>query len=318
MSDNDRVTETETVASTGRNDGLPRRTFVKSLVVAGTTAAAGGVVGTVAADEYETIEAKNQTIEIDSGEIWEHKVIDLTTGNDVIVIAQGTDWTIRNIGFHGRNTSGAGTATFGVADTGGDTSTIEHVYLGDGSDDRNASNTGHGQTAVWVHPDHDGHIDMERLNVQDFADNAIYASAPGTGGGGTIHIDSCFAANCHVSHYRLATDGSAVTNSCAYVDGSGNAGRGVWAWAPGPIEVDGCHLAMNGGNYAIECGANGTGATVAVSDTEYDTGFHGGISEIDGSTIDFDDVGTDPDPFIPDGVPRSAEAAAIGEAETEE
>ncbi len=293
-----------------RTGSLPRRRVLAAFgaVTAGTL----GVTGTATATaEYEVIEATGQTITVDSGETWEHKLIDMTTGEDIVIQASGSDWTIRNVGFHGENTSGTGTAMFGLADDGG-SSTLECIYLGDGSDEHNASPTGHGQTAIWVNPQHSGHLDIEAVNVQAFADNAIYASAPGTGASGTVHVDRCYAANCYVSHYRLATEGSKVTNSAVLVDDDGYAGRGVWAWAPGTITVENCDLEMNGQNVAIDAGANGQATTVEVSDTEYDEA--AGIQEHDGSRVDLDDdVGTDPEATIPDAVPESAEAAAAGE-----
>ncbi len=201
-----RTSETDSAPTTGRNTRLSRRNYVRSLAAVATATTAFGATGTVAGqDDYEVIEAANQTITIDSGETWENKLIDMTTGQDVVITAHGSDWTVRNVGFRGENTSGTGSATFGISDAGG-SSTIENVYLGDGSDSRNGSSSGHGQTAFWVDPDHAGHVDFENVNIQGFADNAIYASAPGNAGGGTVHIDSSFAANCYVSHFRLATE----------------------------------------------------------------------------------------------------------------
>jgi hypothetical protein len=236
----------------------------------------------------------------------------MTTGQDIIVTAHSSDWTIRNVGFKGENTSGTGSATFGISDTAGGTCTVENVYLGDGSSTGNGNPNGHGQTAFWVAPDHSGHIDFKNVNIQNFADNAIYASAPGNKGGGTIHIDSSFAANCYVSHFRLATEGSKVTNSSVSVDASeGYVGRGIWAWAPGTIEVDNCQIEMNGQNSAIVAGANGSPTQVSVTNSDYDEG--AGISEEAGSNVQLGDgVGTDPEAVIPDGVPTSPEAAASG------
>ncbi|AGB39127.1 hypothetical protein Natoc_3395 [Natronococcus occultus SP4] len=310
MAQNPRTADASNTTNTGSKKSLTRRNYVQSLAAVATAAVSVGATGTAAADEeYEVIEADGQTVTISDGETWENKLIDMTTGGDIIINAEGTDWTIRNVGFHGENTSGAGSATFGVADTGGGTSTVENVYLGDGSDGRNGSGTGHGQTAFWVNPDHSGHIDFQNLNIQGFADNAIYASAPGNGGGGTVHIDSCFAANCYVSHFRIATEGSRVTNSSVLVDQDGFEGRGIWAWAPGTVEVEGCQIEMNGANTAIDAGANGNGTDVVVSNTDYDEG--AGVAEHDGSTVQLeDDVGTDPEAFVPEGVPRSAEEAA--------
>jgi hypothetical protein len=278
-----------------------------------TTATAIGGAGTAAAqDDYEVIEATGQTITIGAGETWENKLVDMTTGQDIVITAHSSDWTIRNVGFRGENTSGTGSATFGISDTGGGTGTVENVYMGDGSSDGNASSSGHGQTAFWVAPDHGGHIDVRNVNIQNFADNAIYASAPGTKGGGTVHIDGSYAANCYVSHFRLATEGSKVTNSCVHVDADqGYVGRGIWAWAPGTVAVENCQIDMNGQNTAIVAGANGNPTEVVVEGSEYDDG--AGIAENAGSTVRLGDgVGTNPEDVVPDGVPTSAEAAASG------
>ncbi|SEP73576.1 hypothetical protein [Natrinema salaciae] len=313
MAQNPRTSETESAPTTGRNTGLTRRNYVRSLAAVATAATALGGAGAAAAeDDYEVIEAEGQTISLDAGETWENKLIDMTTGQDIIVTAHSSDWTIRNIGFKGKNTAGTGTATFGISDTGNGTSTVENVYLGDGSSTGNGNPNGHGQTAFWVAPDHNGHIDFENVNIQNFADNAIYGSAPGNKGGGTIHIDSSFAANCYVSHFRLGTEGSKVTNSSVYVDASeGYVGRGIWAWAPGTIEVEGCQIEMNGQNTAIDAGANGNATEVVVTETDYDE--QAGIAEHAGSTVQLGEgVGTDPDAFMPDGVPTSPEEAAAG------
>ncbi|WP_222918373.1 hypothetical protein [Natrinema sp. SYSU A 869] len=313
MAQNPRTSETESTPTAGRNSDLTRRNYVRSLAAVATAATAIGGAGTAAAqDDYEVIEAEGQTITIDAGETWENKLIDMTTGQDIIITAHSSDWTIRNIGFKGENTSGTGSATFGISDTGNGTSTIENVYLGDGSSAGNGNPNGHGQTAFWVAPDHNGHIDFENVNIQNFADNAIYGSAPGNKGGGTIHIDSTFAANCYVSHFRLATEGSKVTNSSVYVDSShGYVGRGIWGWAPGTIEVEGCQIEMNGQNTAIDAGANGSPTEINVTDSDYDE--QAGVAKHAGSTVQLgDSVGTDPKAFIPQGVPTSPEEAASG------
>ena len=311
MAQNPRTSETDTTPTTGRNDGLSRRNYVRSVAAAAAAVTSLGAAGTVAAqDDYEVIEAAGQSLTVADGETWENKLIDMTTGGDISITTEGSDWTIRNIGFKGKNVSGAGTATFAISDTGG-SSTVENVYLGDGSDGRNGRSTGHGQTAFWVDPKHSGHVDLRNVNIQGFADNAVYGSSPGANGGGTIHIDSCFAANCRVSHFRLATEGSKVTNSSVLVDEEGYEGRGIWAWAPGTIEIEDCQISMNGNHTAVVAGANGDATEVVLRNTDYDQA--AGISETAGSTVRLEgDSGTDPLAFIPAGTPTSPEEAASG------
>lgn len=314
MAQNPRTTETDSLSTDGRNSLLTRRSYVRSIAAAAVATSAGAAATTASADdgvERITIDnGEDRTIHVDSGETFENKIIDCTASNArATVAAHGTDWTIRNVGIEGELDVGAPGAVFGISDTGNGSSTFENVYIGDGS-----SNAGQAtaETAIWVSPEHNGHIDFERVNVQGFPDNGIYASAPGGAGNGTIHIDHCFAANNRVANFRIGSEGSAVTNSCVLNDGNGYDGRGIWVWAPGPCEVDNCQLEMNGNHYSIRAGANGNGSTAVVSETDYDTEFHGGINE-DGSTVELDDsVDTNPEAFIPDGVPTSPDEAASG------
>ena len=325
MAQNPRTTEIESSTTTDRNTRLTRRSYVRSLAaVATATTVAGASTTAVAADDgagssgsYETIEisaGEDRTIDVESGETFENVLIDCTAeGARATVAAHGTDWTIRNVAIEGQFDVGAPGAAFGVSDTGGGTSTFENVYLADGSVDGGQDTA---ETGIWVSPEHTGHIDFSRVNVQSFPDNGIYASAPGGAGGGTVHIDSCFAANCYVSHYRIGSAGSKVTNSSVLIDDDGYDGRGIWVWAPGTCEIEGCQLETNAHHYAIVAGANGSGTTAEVTDTDYGTGFHEGIAERDGSTVSLaDDVGTDPEAFVPEGCPTTPEDAVAGSSD---
>ncbi|WP_343195781.1 hypothetical protein [Halovivax sp.] len=279
-----------------------------SIAGVATATAGAAAMGSVAADDYETIvvdAGEDRTITVESGETFENVLIDVSAdGAHATVAAQGTDWTIRNVGIEGR-VSGKN-AVFGVADTGGGTSTIENVYVGDGADAGHRIGLG-----IWVAPDHSGHLEIDGVNVQEMGDNSFYCSAPGDGAGGTVDMRNCYSANSWVSHFRLAE--GTVENCVAINDERHEDGRGVWAWAPGDVEVRDCDFDMGGRHYAIESGANGSGATVEVSGTEFTTDFHGGLNEVDGGTIELaDDVGHDPDDALPDGCPDSAEAAASG------
>ena len=311
------TTDVESSTST-RNSVLPRRSYLRSIATAAVaTAAVGAGTGAVAADgdDYETVTldaGEDLLVTLEDGETLENVLYDCTAeGARVTIAAHATDWTVRNVGIKGEFDNGAPDAAFGISDVGGGSSTIENVYVADGAVHGSQAV---GETAFWVAPDHNGHIDFKRVNVQNFPDNGIYASAPAGAGGGTIHIDECFAANNYVSNFRIGSEGSAVTNSNVYVDRDGYGGRGIWVWSPGTCEIENCQLELNGHNYAIDAGANGNGTTVEVEETDYSTDFHGGVNETAGSTVHLgDDVGTDPDPVIPDGVPETPEEAAAGE-----
>lgn len=295
------------------NTVLTRRSYVRGLAAVATTAVGtGSVIGTGGATlDYDRVEiepGEDRTIVLEPGESLENTVFDCTAeGARVTIAAHETDWTIRNVAIEGYLDVGSESAVFGLSDREGGTSTFENVYLGDGSYDAGGETS---ETAIWVHPEHDGHLDVRHVNVQGFPDNGIYASAPGGAGGGTVHIDRCYAANNYVSNYRIGSAGSKVTNSSVLLDEDGYDGRGVWIWAPGECAVDGCQLETNGNHYAIHVGASGSGSSAVVSNTEYDTDFHGGIEERFGATVEVDDVGTDPEAFVPDGVPTTPEEAA--------
>ena len=290
-----------------------RRDLLKTTAAA--AVAAGGVAGSASANDYDTIPANGQSITIGSGETWENKLIDFSTGNRISITAHGTNWTIRNIGFQGFNSDAGKYAIFGLSDQGGNTSVFENVYMGDGfaAGDGGESGPGHGITGVWVAPEHNGHLDIRDCNIQGCYDNAIYASAPGGSGGGTVHIDNCFAANSWVSHYRIASQGSQVTNSVVYLDDEFYDGRGVWGRTPGPIDVVNCELEMNGRQYSFEAGAVDGPCTINVSNTSWDNGFYGGYTTDSGGSMNFQwGNDTSPSAYVPDGVPTSAVEAASG------
>ncbi|GAB3036095.1 hypothetical protein [Natronobiforma cellulositropha] len=292
-----------------RNTGLlGRRAY---LARAGTlaTGALATSTSTAAASErsseaYETIRlsrGERRTFEVGNGETFENVLIDCTAGNCwPVVVAHGTNWTIRNVGIEGR--LGNTNAIFGVSDRRGNSSVMENIYLGDGAASAHRAGLG-----IWVAPQHRGHIDMRNVNVQEMGDNSFYCSAPGGNGGGTVHIDGCYSANSWVSHFRLAE--GRVTDSVAVNDSRHKDGRGVWAWSPGTVEVDGCDLAMNGRHYAL----HSRGSRLVVSNTQYDTGFNGGTRRVQGGTIDLrGGNGTNPRDVVPEGCPTSAVEAASG------
>ncbi|WP_254862660.1 hypothetical protein [Halovivax gelatinilyticus] len=310
LGDQPRVSATEhTGASTRNRRLLGRRRFV-GLAGAATAAAAGLVgAGSASTDEsYETITVgtgEHRVIRVGAGETLENVVIDVTgSGASATIDAHATNTTIRNVGFRGRMDNPP-TAIMGVSDTGGGTSVVENVYLGDG-----ASNGHRHGVGLWVSPQHSGHLVIDGVNIQEMGDNSFYCSAPG--GRGTVELRNCYSANSWVSHYRLAR--GRVENCVALNDERHQDGRGIWAWSPGTVEVVDCDLEMNGRHYAIVAGANGDSGRVSVKDSRFDTGFHGGLRRAHGSTIDLASGNSnDPDGSrIPDGCPVSAEGAAAG------
>ncbi|MFC4440180.1 MULTISPECIES: hypothetical protein [Natrialbaceae] len=291
---------------------LGRRSYLK---IAGAAILGTMMTATAAASDHETVtvpEDERRVVEVGDSETLENVTYDVTaSGAGVTIIATGTDWTIRNVAVDGQVDMGNRTV-LGVADTGGGTSRIENVWLGDGSVYEE-----NGATGLWVDPAHDGHLEIERVNIQEMSDNGFYCSAPGTdwGAGGTVVIRDCYAANCWISQFRLA-EGS-VENCTASVtdDRQYRRGRGVWAWSPGPVEVRDCNFDMNGHHYSFVAGANEEGSRIDVFSTEWDDQFHDGWRTIDDGTVNFEcGNGNDPQNVVPDGCPTSA-AEAVGAEE---
>ncbi|MEY7848448.1 hypothetical protein AB7C87_04510 [Natrarchaeobius sp. A-rgal3] len=292
-------------SKTGQTGRIGRRSYLAAL---GATLLGTSATTTAAASAYDTVTVGNgnrYVCEIGAGETLENTLFDVTApGAGVTIVAKQSDWTIRNVAVEGEVDMGNATI-LGVADTDGATSRIENVYLGDGSVYEEK-----GATGIWVDPDHDGHLEIERVNVQDMSDNAFYCSAPGTdwGSGGTVALRECYAANSWVSQYRVA-EGS-LENCVAAVtdDREYRRGRGLWAWSPGPVDVEGCQFAMNGHHYSFVAGANDDGSRIDVRDTGWDDEFYGGWTTNGDGTVNFEDGNdTDPKRKVPDGCPTSPE-----------
>ena len=298
-----------TDSTSGGKTDLTRRGFGRAAAVVATAAAGLTTVGTVAAEDYEVIEAAGQTITIEDGETFENVLVDLTTGASITIYArESTDWTIRNVGFEGRY--GGDGFMLAVADAAGGESTVENVYLGDGTD-MSGEGFVHGPGAIFLGDEHGGHIDFRNVNVQQYTNNAFYCS----NGSGTVHIDGCYAVDNGVANYRVNSAGDRITDSVAYASGDvpdGNYhGRGVWAWSPGEIEVEGCAFDMAGTMPDIAAGANHQASQVVVTDTDLPE--NADIDEANGSTVSLESDGTDPSLEIPDGCPEDAETAALGD-----
>lgn len=119
----------------------------------------------------------------------------------------------------------------GIVNTGG-TGLIENFHVPDGSVQGR-------QTGAWVFPDHAGDLLFKRCSFQSLADNAIYGSAPGGNGNGSVGVENCFFRNNNVSSIRLGTPGSYAKNCTIVFDGhipeydtwGAVTGRAAWLWS---------------------------------------------------------------------------------------
>ncbi|MFC3958318.1 hypothetical protein [Halovivax cerinus] len=293
-------------------ESMGRRRYLQLAGLGSATAVGVGAAGLVSATEYETITVdagEHRVVSLNAGEALENTLIDVTaSGASATVDAHASNTTIRNVGFEGRMDSPP-TGIMGVTEPGDGTSVVENVYLGDGA----SAGHRHG-LGLWVAPEHAGHLEIDRVNVQEMGDNSFYCSAPK--GAGTVALKNCYSANSWVAHYRLAK--GRVENCVALNDDRHKDGRGIWAWAPGPVEIRDCDLDVNGRHYAIAAGANGGQTHVEATNVRFDTDFHGGLQRRSGSTISIDGSDGEPDGSrVPDGCPTSAEEAASGADATE-
>ena len=300
-----------------RKDGLlHRRSYLKLAGVAAAVSTGTAVAATAAATEYDVIElepGERRVITVGSGETFENTLIDQTAqGSGAIISARGTNWTIRNVGFQGPFSPDD--AGMGLADTGGGTSTVENVYMGDGTDSPRQQR--YPSWGIWVAPDHDGHIDFDGVHIADANDNAFYASAPGSNGNGqlgTVHFRNCYARDSWVSGFRLSR--GRVENCVAVNTDSGRNGRPLWVWPTDrhgdEVEVVDSHFIAGPYSYSAVLGHGpepGRRTDVYMENVQTS----GPINEAANSLTlrDGGGNGSDARNVIPEGCPESAEEAA--------
>ncbi|WP_049925546.1 hypothetical protein [Halopiger goleimassiliensis] len=288
----------------GNESLLDRRSYLK---LAGATTAGAAITGTAAAsDDYETITARGQTIRIGAGETYENKLFDLTNGNSVLLLVEGGNSTIRNIGFEGLHRGDA--FMISITAPRGDV-LIENVYLGDGSTKEGESFV-HGPGAVFYHKRAGCDVTFRYCNVQGWPNNGFYCS--NTASGGSVTFEHCYGKNNGVSTFRVAGGNDRLVNCVAYNDdtdyGPGwggyveDAGRPLWVWPGGTVSIEDCHFAA--GSYPYAAVMRGSGSARMTG---------GAIrGSVQGGGLQRSGVSSSPDLSVPEGVPTSAAEAAAG------
>ncbi|QFU85003.1 hypothetical protein [Natronorubrum aibiense] len=302
----------------GNSKLLHRRSYMK---LAGATTAVATAFGTSASadsSDYDVIRARGQVINIGRGETFENKLIDVSTGNSILLNVTGANSVIRNIGFKGLY---RGDQFLISINAGRGDILFENIYMGDGAT-KEGSSFVHGPGAVFMHRGSKANLTFRRCNVQGFPNNGFYCSNTASGPS-SVHFDTCFGKNNGVTTFRCASGDDVIENCVAYNDntdyGPGYGGytetngRPVWVWNGGTVTIRDSNFADGPYPYALVAGANGSPGSV----TFKSGGYRGNIQRASGSTVSIgDDVSTNPDLSIPDGVPTSAEAAASGAAST--
>lgn len=270
--------------------------------------------------EGETFTEDSPEFDLQDGGTWENKLIDITAdgaGAFINVKTLGlTNWTIRNIGVTGIN-EGHPHATFWVADIKGGSSRLENIYIGDGD-----GYPGHGPgqegankpSGIFVHPEHSGDLVIDHLNVQNFDDNGVYASAPGRdkaeAADGNVIIQNSFGKGCDSSVFRLAegTDKSMFKNCVAI---SSPSARGFWA-ENGDVYAVNCDSSGNNQQYCV--GSSDSRATLHVTNCRADADAPVATWNVCTAGTFDGDFGSHPRTSPPAGVPRTAIEAARGAA----
>ena len=248
-------------------------------------------------------------IAVQDGEVLSNVLVDLSTpGSHLSINGSGEQWAITNIGYQGRDTWGAKENAISARVPAGGRALISNVYLGDGSVDGR-------QTGIFVSKRTAGTLTINAVNVQEWPDNGIYASAMGPangGGGGTVRIVNSFSANNTTSNFRLS-DGGSLENSTSVSTkpgpakgGSSNV-RGLWARDGGaPVQVTNAMFFHPREQSTITAGM--PPADVSVSESALDTD----LIDENGGVVSLTGVSEATEMTVPQGVPGSAQAAATG------
>jgi len=278
-------------------------------------------------DDFETVAVpadETYTRRIEDGDVLENVRFDVSAeGSHVNLDCRGDGWVLRNVGVSGESTYPEKDQVIHV-DCDGE-GLIENVYLGDGCDAR------HHGTGIFVSRESEGRLTIRDVNVEDWVDNGIYASAPGharrPNGGCEVTIENCYGRNNNTANFRIGSDGSTITESVSVANGPVEAKvssdgdvkrncRPVWVTEGGDCVVENCDLVATH-DHADHCVVEGereVGGTVRVTDCRLTTREkrwrtkHGEIVPRDVSYPDEGEATT----AVPDGVPETAEEAASG------
>ncbi|WP_137290766.1 hypothetical protein [Natronorubrum halophilum] len=297
-----------------RNTVLTRRSYVQSIIAGAATRlgiTAGGVtkvgmtvVGALTAEEYEVLKADGQMVRIGEGETFENTLIDLTRGRSFTLVVNGGGSVIRNIGFKGL-CRGSGFQILVTASSG--EVIVENLYLGDGATKKGSGHE-YGPGAIFCNNEGDSDVTFRYCNVQGYPNSGFYCSD--TGDSGSVTFENCYGKNNGVATFHCAGPDDSLRNCVGYNDdtdyGPGydgfteRNGYPVWVGSSGPVTIENSHFAA--GAYPETLRTHGDGSI------DFESGSYSGTFR---GAVRTGTVATDPNLSIPEGVPKSAEEAAI-------
>ncbi|MFW5938378.1 MAG: hypothetical protein ACOCSN_05480, partial [Halanaeroarchaeum sp.] len=227
-----------------------------------------------ASDDYDTITVdagQMYTKDVDEGEVWENKLIDVTADGAAfrLYVTVNGDATVRNIGLRGQLNNNDYDSNFIVAYTSDPNGEIrfENCYFGDGFETDVEANVD--PSGMSLRPNHAGYCLIDGITMREFADNALYLSPAGhnndrsVGEGGPCDVRNGYFENNKTSDIRPGTDGT-IENCGGY----GNEHRGIWANKH--PEDEGQYIKnVHVGPSATR---DGPGRSIAVGNANYDDG----------------------------------------------
>lgn len=293
---------------------MPDQTRREFLAAGLTTVLAGRQLRSQSRVERITVNpGEHYARSISSGEILENKLFDITAnGATVDITASGQNWTLRNIGVNGQQSTG------NAVTLKGRNGTVDTLYLGDGAA---------AGDSVGVYIDHEntvGPITFRNVHIAGFPNNGIYGSPTVEKlRGGIVHIqDSYFDSNnitqvklgsprgpCVVENTVFRTD-----NDTAPIDGKVNK-RALWALdnrssVQNRVVLKNCDVQ---GRLVTE-----PGAIIELQGTRWDGAFTAGGDPHESGDPDgvlHGESAGSPSLQPPNGVPMSAEEAVNGTAQ---
>jgi hypothetical protein len=329
--ESDRTETDETRGTNGTNETdetdepgerlVGRRTCLRlggaAIASAATLAATSGNAAAASCERVVVGAGETERRVVETDETLSNVLFDVSAeGATLKINAQGSNWTVRNVGVLGTYDGANPDSVFRLQVDANGTGVFENVYLGDGAVDD-------GYSGVFVPTDHAGTLTIQRCNVQEWPDNGVYGSAPGRdepdrdAQNGIVQIETSYAKNNNIDGFRVGTDGSYVKNSVVHVDsdvpnnsaGKENA-RGVWVKESGTVDIENCDILLehpDGSHCVWQSDDAGTGGLARVIDSE--VAARGKSTDRFRGNVETQNVGDDPDVTPPNGVPISAEEA---------
>lgn len=282
------------------------------------TIAAGNPSLTDRGDHLELRASSNEnvTIRVGNNGRLENVNLDRTaSGASILVVtytsrgdpnSQASNWVIRNVAWSGTEPS-SGRRSIGMGCSSGSTGLIENVYLGDGESAYPVSSAySNYPGAMLSSTGHAGHITFRGVYARGWIDNAFYCSPRS---GGRFTFENCLAEESQISSFRVAR-GDRLENCYGSYDRPSGRGLWIWGYGSGDIVAEDCGFRQDHpDNNAIHWHDNSTGSgdTIELRNSSWNS------VEYPARVIDGGGNDNNPQRFVPEGCPLTAEEAYLGE-----